>query len=282
MSRSLSSKLAEIILTKTKPKYMTSKEDVDLFLRDKTDTEAKSIFKSEYLNDMKVISLKNKENKSKAILYIHGGAYVNQLNIQHTTYAYILNKMLKMSVYLPAYPLAPKHDYKESYELITSLYRKLLTEYDDIVIMGDSAGGGFSLAFCQYLNSIGIRQPSNIIVISPWVDLTMNKCGNDANDPILGKIGLEEIAKSWANEGDTEDYMLSPYYGDNHNLAKTLIIAGTNEIFYPSIREYYEKLVDDGVEARLIVGEDLFHIYPLFPIKEAINILKEIKKEIDN
>ena len=68
----------------------------------------------------------------------------------------------------------------------------------------------------------------------------------------------------------------SPLYGDKSNLAKTLIFAGTNEIFYKDIKEYVENC--DNV--RLVTGESLFHIYPLFPIPEAKKAFKEIKKEI--
>ena len=63
-------------------------------------------------------------------------------------------------------------------------------------------------------------------------------------------------------------------------MAKTLIFAGTNEIFYSDIKDYVEKLRNDGVDVKLITGKGLFHIYPLFPIPEAKDAFKEIKKEI--
>ena len=147
--------------------------------------------------------------------------------------------------------------------------------------MGDSAGGGFVLSFCQYLKTINLPQPDKIITFSPWVDISMGNPPYDSkNDPILGEVGLKEMGKSWAGEWDTKDYRVSPLYGDNKGLPRTLIFAGTGEIFYKDIKRYVENLKNDGVDVKLITGDDLFHIYPLFPSPEARNAFKEIKKEI--
>ena len=66
----------------------------------------------------------------------------------------------------------------------------------------------------------------------------------------------------------------------NEGLAKTLVFAGTNEIFYKDIKRYVEILKKDNVDVRFIEGDGLFHIYPLFPMPEAKKAFKEVKKEI--
>ena len=100
------------------------------------------------------------------------------------------------------------------------------------------------------------------------------------NDCILGEIGLKEIGKSLAGELDTQNYRVSPHFGDNKNLAKTLVFAGESEIFYKDITKYVENLKNDGVNVRFITGKGMCHIYPLFPSPEARKAFKEIKKEI--
>ena len=80
---------------------------------------------------------------------------------------------------------------------------------------------------------------------------------------------------------DAQDYRVSPLFGDNSDLPRTLIFSGDNEIFYKDILRYYEKLIENGGDARLIVGSGMFHIYPLFPSPEAWDALKEIKKEFE-
>ena len=103
---------------------------------------------------------------------------------------------------------------------------------------------------------------------------------NSKDDPILGEVGLREIGKAWAGNLDVKDYRVSPIFGDNEGLAKTLIFAGDNEIFYKDIEKYVQNLKESGVDVRFIVGKGLFHIYPLFPIPEAKKAFKEMKKEI--
>ena len=120
-----------------------------------------------------------------------------------------------------------------------------------------------------------------IITFSPWVDISMSNPSFDSRqDPILGETGLRQMGKSWAGDLDVKDYRVSPLFGDNTGLAKTMIFAGTNEIFYNDIKTYVQNLKDDGVEVKFIEGEGLFHIYPMFPMPEAKKAFKEIKKEI--
>ncbi len=280
--KSFIAKIEEKILMNTKPDYMDSKEKIAEFLEEKSKSPQKipnSIFKSRDFNGMEVFTIGD-ENAKNTILYLHGGAYINELNYQHLLYCYKLSRKLGAYVLLPVYPLAPLHNVDETFELITSLYEKLIHK-NNLTIMGDSAGGGLALSFCQFLKTINLPQPSNIVVFSPWVDISMSNPPYDSeNDPILGEIGLREIGKSWAGNIDTKDYRVSPINGDNAGLPKTLIFSGTNEIFYKDIKKYVEKLKKDNVDVKFITGEGLFHIYPLFPMPEAKKAFKEIKKEI--
>lgn len=273
-------KMAKIILRYTKPKYMDSQIEIEDFLAKKyksPDKPVKSIFKSVELNGMQTFTFGNREKCKNIILYIHGGAYVNEINYQHHLYCMKMSRKLDSYVLAPVYGLAPTHKAEETFESIESLYRNLLKIDKNIILMGDSAGGGFVLSFAQYLKTVNLPQPKNIIVFSPWVDISMSNPPYDSeNDPILGEIGLKTIGKSWAGNLDTKDYLVSPLYGDKSGLAETLIFAGENEIFYKDIKKYAEECKN----VQLVTGEDLFHIYPLFPILEAKKAFKEIEKEI--
>lgn len=276
-------KIVERLLMLNKPSYMDSKEEVIEFLDEKSEYDnrpVKSFFSSFDFDGRQVFKFGDEKSKN-LIVYIHGGAYINELNMQHLLFCKLLSVILHSYVLVPVYPLAPLHKVNETFEFITNLYEKLINEEYNITLMGDSAGGGFVLSFCQYLNQINLAQPRNIIVFSPWVDISMsNPPYDNENDPILGEVGLKEIGKSWAGNLDMKDYRVSPVYGDNHNLSKTLIFAGENEIFYKDISKYVDNLKKDDVNVKFIVGEKLFHIYPLFPIPEVISTLKIIKKEM--
>lgn len=280
--KSLVAKIEESILRHTKLKFMDSKENADSFLNEKLgspDKPPKSIFKSVDFNGTKVFTFGDK-NAKNTILYIHGGAYVLEINYQHFLYCFLLSRKLDAYVLAPVYPLAPNHKANETYGIVTELYEMLISR-DNLTLMGDSAGGGFVHSFCQYLKTVNLPQPERIITFSPWVDISMSSPPYDSeNDPVLGEVGLKEIGKSWAGEFNSQDWMVSPLFGDNSGMADTLIFAGENEIFYKDIKKYVENLKRDNVNVKLVTGFDLFHIYPLFPIPEAKKAFKEIKKEI--
>ena len=280
---SVIAKILNKILKKTKPKFMDSDEEVNKFLAEKseeTPQPVKSIFKSEELNGRQVFTFGD-EKSENAIVYIHGGAFVNEMNMQHLLYCKLMSSRLDAYVIAPVYPLAPLHHADETFDLITELYEELLSKNYNITLMGDSAGGGFVLSFCQYLNEIDLPQPRNTITFSPWVDVSMSNTPYDSeNDSILGDVGLREIGKSWAGDWDVKDYRVSPIYGNNDNLARSLIFAGDAEIFYKDIKKYVDSLKDSDVDVKFITGPDLFHIYPLFPIPEASSAFKEIKNEM--
>lgn len=275
---SVIAKIYEKILMFTKPDYMDSQEAVDEFLASKEDKDPSSIFKSFDFNGMEVFHFGNKESSQRTIIFIHGGAYVGEINYQHFFFCYLLARKLNAYVLAPVYPLAPKHSCNETFDLIRDLYNEYSN--DNIILMGDSAGGGFVLSFCQHLNRVNLSQPDNVVVFSPWVDVSMDNDYDSKSDPILGEVGLRQIGKSWAGDLDTKNYKVSPLYGDNTNFPRTLIFVGDNEIFYKDVLKYAENLERDNVDYRLIVGEGLFHIYPLFPMPETRTAFKEIKHEI--
>ena len=281
--KSFIAKVEEKILIFTKPDYMGSQEKVKELLSQEQseDKPVKSIFKSRDFNGLQVFEFGDKSAKN-LIVYVHGGVFIGEISWQHYLFCLLLSRKLDAYVLAPVYPLAPAHSAMETFDLIRGFYESLIQEHDNISLMGYSAGGGFVLSFCQYLNEINLPQPDNIITYSPWVDISLSNTPYDNDsDPILGEVGIREIGKVWAGELETKGYKVSPLFGDNSNLPKTLIFVGDNEIFYKDILKYYENLKRDNVDARLVVGSGMFHIYPLFPIPEARDTFKELKKEFE-
>ena len=280
--KSFIAKIEEMILKSTKPDYMDSQDKINDFLSNKqsSDESVKSVFKSVDINGTQVFTF-GSEDAENTILFIHGGAYVNEINYQHLLYCLLLSRKLDAYVLAPVYPLAPKHTAMETFDIVRELYGELIPR-DNLILMGDSAGGGFVHSFCQYLKTTGLPQPKQVITFSPWVDISMSDAPyGSQDDPILGEVGLREIGKSWAGSIDTKDYRVSPLFGDNADLPKTMIFAGTGEIFYKDIVKYVENLKRDGVDVKFVEGNGLFHIYPMFPMPEARKAFKKIEKGIN-
>lgn len=216
------------------------------------------------------------------ILYLHGGAYVNEIQNMHIIFCDKLAEKANATVFAPIYPLAPNHTYEETYEIVENLYNLLLKFEKPITIMGDSAGGGLSVAFCEYLAKSELAQPQHLILISPWVDVSMSGDYDDYIDldPMLGADGLREMGKAWAGDLDTKDYKVSPLFGNIEKLPQTTIFVGTHEILYPDIIEFFNKLRDNGIDVMLNIGEEMSHVYPIYPMvpesKEAFNQIVDI------
>ena len=192
-----------------------------------------------------------------------------------------LAKKLNAYVIAPVYPLAPSNKANQTYDLLTPLYEKLSSR-KNLILMGDSAGGGFVYSFCQYIKNTDLLQPHRIITYSTWVDISMSNTPYPSEkDATLGDVGLREIGKTWAGDWDTQDYRVSPIFGNNTGLPDTLIFVGGDELFYDDINKYVEKLKNDGVNAKLSVGEEMFHIYPVFPISESNQVVKEIQEYLN-
>lgn len=213
------------------------------------------------------------------VLYLHGGGYVDAILILHILFCDRIAHKLNAKVMVPLYPRLPKHDYRETYDLLDRIYPKVREEGRPVTIMGDSAGGGLSAAFCEHLAATGQPQPQNLVLISPWVDVSM--AGGDYGpyedvDPMLKLPGMVLIGQRWAGDLPTADPRISPLYGDAGKLPRTLMFTGTREILYPDVMRFYEKLQREGVDVTLVIGRGMNHDFPILPVPEALKAQRQI------
>ena len=238
--------------------------------------------KSKDLFGCQMILFNESTTTERIILYLHGGAYVNEMANLHIIFCDKLAKKVNATVFAPIYPLAPNHTYEETYNIVENLYGLILKFNKPVIIMGDSAGGGLSASFCEYLGENDLTQPKHLILISPWVDVSMSGDYEEYEelDPMLGVDGLREMGEAWAGDLDLKDYRLSPLFGDIKMLPRTTIFVGTHEIFYPDIIKFFNKLNNNGIDVEVNIGEEMTHVYPLYPMvpesKEAFKHIVEV------
>lgn len=220
------------------------------------------------------------ENINSITIYLHGGSYINEASFFHYRFVDNLTQNLNTKVIFIHYPLAPEYTWKDAFNLLEKIYNEVIKNTTKkIVIMGDSAGGGLALAFTQYLNSKNILKPDKIVLISPWIDISMTNDDMkkyESIDPMLDIEELKKSAEKWKGNLDIKDYRISPLYGKMKNLNDILLFTGDREILYPDITLLNDKLKKSKTNVKFIVGKSMNHIYPLYPIKEAKNALKEI------
>lgn len=253
------------------------------------DLKLKSEINMETSNEMEVFFLnRNGETHNKQILYLHGGSYVNQPSKEQWAFIDKVASNTNATVTVPIYPKAPNHQYREAFDKVLPIYRNLIAETDskNITILGDSAGGGFALALSQLLLEKGLPQPGNIILMSPWLDITMKNPDIPAleeKDPMLGAYGLVQTGKAWAGDSDPNGYLLSPINGEVQGLGKISLFVGTRELFLPDARKFKDMAAARGVMINYFEYPNMNHDFPLYPIPEAdkarnqiINIINEI------
>ena len=208
------------------------------------------------------------------VFYIHGGAYEMDFIPLHWTFIEKLIKETNALVIAPAYRLVPFGTYREAFDLIVPVYKKYCEDHPEkkIIMMGDSAGGGLSLALTEHFKAEGIRVPDELILYSPWVDVSMENEEEFREfiprDPMITAYDIWPAAKGWAGDRDVHDPLISPIFGDLKGLHNVTVFIGTEEVLYPDVTKMFHML-DNDVSNELIAGEGMIHCYPLNPIEES-------------
>ncbi len=230
------------------------------------------------IENMQVFEVPAENNTKPVVLYLHGGAYVHNFTSQHWKAMAEWAKTTGCGIVAPNYPLLPLHTAAEAHPLVMKLYRKLLEGIpaSRILIMGDSAGGGFTLALAQQLRNDSTDLPRHLVLISPWVDVMGGDPELQERDNWLTIDILQKYGTAWAGEMAVSDPMISPLYGDMEGLPPTDLFTGTWEVFYTDVCKTYDKMKAAGVDARLHVAQKMGHVYPPWPGPEGRKARRKI------
>ncbi|NLJ47941.1 MAG: alpha/beta hydrolase, partial [Treponema sp.] len=209
-----------------------------------------------------------RERPGKVVLYLHGGGYVTGSIESYWMLCVPLARALGLRVVLPEYRLAPEHPYPAALEDALKAFRGLLAEghaASDIVLAGDSAGGGLCLAAALSLRDSGSPSPAALICLSPWADLTNSGASHASNaksEALLDTRDLDRWAALYAGGARREDPYVSPVNGDFRGFPPLLIQVDRGEILLDDSRAVAEKARAAGVDLVLSVWEGLWHVWP--------------------
>ena len=234
------------------------------------------------VGNMQVFHMEAQDDGKPIVLYIHGGAYYHNFEKLQWSAMAEWATATGCGIVAPNYPLLYCYTARDAHPLMMQLYQQLIKQYPArrIIIMGDSAGGGFTLALAQELRNDSIELPKHLVLISPWVDVLGGDDALQEHDTFLNAEVLRKVGADWAGEMNPRDPMISPHYGDMHSLPPTDLFTGTWEVFYTDIVKTYDKMKAAGVDARLHVAEKMGHVYPLWPCPEGKKARKEISEII--
>ena len=245
--------------------------------------------------DLKNFSMKfllpNKNpNMKKVILQLHGGGYVSTIrNAYYSCAVWYSQAAHGCGVLTPDYRVAPEHPYPAALEDAVTCYEWLLKKGycpEQIIVGGDSAGGGLAMALIMYLRDHDMPLPCGIVAMSPWTDLTASGESYEKNfttDLLFGntKESMIYINDYWGEHDRTDPY-LSPIFGDFTNFPPMLIQVGSPEMLLSDSVTVAHKATEQGCNVHLSIYEDMFHIFQLsgMLLPESKKAWKEVEKFI--
>lgn len=222
-------------------------------------------------------------SENKALLYMVGGGYVSGSCKDHRALVAKLTKGCGIRTLLFDHRLAPEDPFPGALEDALTAYHWLLAQGflpSDIMIVGDSAGGGLCLATLLALRDQGVPLPAAAVAMSPWTDLALTgESYRTKLDVSIDPPGMSTVcSKYYVGDHDPCLPLISPLYGDLHGLPPLFISIGTSETMLDDSLRFAEKAQAAGVDVTLKIGEGMVHCYPLlaplFP--EATEALDEV------
>jgi monoterpene epsilon-lactone hydrolase len=241
------------------------------------------------LHGRNVFTLKPQGEDScrKYILYLHGGAYVQCFTLAHWYFLSHLIKATGAQIIAPDYPLAPDHTYKDAFAMVELLYEHLLTTHSpsELILMGDSAGGGFALALAQKLKTYNIPVPGQIILLSPWLDITLENPDIDSLDlldPFLERKSLQQAGALFAGDTSVDHYQLSPINGPMEGLGKITMLAGSHDLLVADARKLKRIASSKGISLDYFEYPEMIHAWMFLNFPESKKARQQIISLVRN
>jgi len=221
---------------------------------------------------------------NRVFLYLHGGGYCLGSCNTHRNMGVKLSRATATRVLVIEYRLAPEHPFPAAVEDAVSAYRWLISSGfapERIVVGGDSAGGGLTMAMLITLRDAGDPLPAAVVLMSPWTDMegTGESMKTRAEfDPWLKPEELPAMAALYIRDLDPRHPLVSPIYADLQGLPPMLVHVGHDEILLDDSVRLVERARAAGVDVTFKIWENMWHVFQGFAEKvpEGRQAIKEI------
>lgn len=233
-----------------------------------------------YRNDSDIISKKVEANgvpvewfenigtaSKDVILFFHGGGYVYGSTDTHRAFINRIAKKTKKTIISVDYRLAPEHPFPAATNDAFTVYNWLIQaenyHSNQIILMGDSAGGTLCTSILLKLKEEHLEMPKTAVLISPWVQPYAEGNSIDFNDEydIGGQPFLVDCANKYLDNKHKENSLVAPIFGDLSGLPPMLIQVGTCEVLLTQIQNFVAKAKSEGVDITYTEYEDMFHTF---------------------
>ena len=219
--------------------------------------------KSEWLTPKGVVD-------GKLLLYLHGGAYIMGGCGTHRQLVSHIAAAAGVRALLPEYRLAPEYPFPAAIDDAVGVYRALLDDgyaAENIVMAGDSAGGGLTMATLLSLRDTGDPLPAAACLLSPWLDLAStgeSMTTRAHRDPWFSPEDLPIIASYYCDESTIKHPLASPVYADLSGLPPLYIQVGEDEILLSDSTRAAAKVKAAGGSVDIEIWPDMWHVFQVF------------------
>lgn len=206
-------------------------------------------------------------DRERVFLFFHGGGYVSGSPKTHRLLAAHLSRATHMRLLLPDYRLAPENPFPAGVKDALLVYQWLLNQgfnEKQIVVGGDSAGGGLALTMLLALRAAGARMPRAAVLLAPWTDLTCSSPSYQQlqeADPVINGDELRETGLLYAGRRDPADPLLSPLFADLEGLPPMLIHVGGDEVMLDDSRRFAAKAEQARVPVTFKIYQGMWHVF---------------------
>ena len=208
--------------------------------------------------------------EKRVLMFLHGGSYMVCSVSTHRDLISRLARSAAVRALGVDYRLAPEHTFPAAVEDATAAYRWMISSGvnpTSVVIAGDSAGGGLTLATLIALRDAGDPLPAAAVCMSPWVDL---ECLGESMitkadvDPFVSREIQKALAQQYLGDADPRTPLAAPLYADLAGLPPMLIQVGSSETLLDDATRLAKRAKAAGVEASLDIWEDMIHGWQIF------------------
>jgi epsilon-lactone hydrolase len=210
----------------------------------------------------------------RVLLYLHGGGYMIGPSRIHWTSAMALCREGGADLAMLIYPKTPEHHHEAVVACASDAFDVLADRYgaENIVVAGDSAGGGLGATLLTVLRDTGRRQPHAAVLISPWLDITMSDpaaAAQEATDHVLTVEAAIRAGRFYAGDRSPDDPLISPRFATTSGLAPIHVFVGSEEIFLADCRSFAATARAHGDEVTIRVMNKGQHVSAIFPTPEG-------------
>jgi monoterpene epsilon-lactone hydrolase len=221
------------------------------------------------------------EGAGTTVLYFHGGGYRLGAPRGWIGLAGALARAAGARVVVPDYRLAPEHPFPAAVRDAAAVYEELLSDDRPVFVAGDSAGGGLAPALVVACANAGIALPRGVVLLSPWVDLTVRARSYTTRaetDQLFSEVSAREAGDGYLQGHPADDPLASPVFAELAGFPPTLVFVGGNEVLLDDALELTARLARAGASVELRAVAGMQHVWPLmYPqLDESIRAFETI------